>query len=271
MNRVVLLMGWLAASVAHSEDAETFQPPKPYEVQRYEAGWNRNPFTLKTAPVAVENAPFAKDLTIGSYYGDTADPTIVIVNTKTNDRYVLKRSKPSSNGMTLKDVKYGSGRKDFVAEVTLGSETSEIRYNDTYVKQMAAAEAPRAAVGQPGQAGRPPVVPGPGGVKLPVPQQPGAPTKVGMPGMPPAAAQASQPGMVGTTAGQGMVAQNRGGFVAGAVGANSPNVANVNLPSVSVDATGAGVVSQTPNTAAVPNNAGVTPPIRRRLLVPAAN
>ncbi|WP_395744075.1 hypothetical protein [Prosthecobacter sp.] len=87
-----------------------------------------------------ETISFARDLAIGTYYGDSADPTIVIVNTKTNERTRLRQGQPAANGMKLTSVKSGAGRKDLVVEVTLGSETASIRYNDAYMKQMAASE-----------------------------------------------------------------------------------------------------------------------------------
>lgn len=140
MKHGCLILFLVVASLACSQEAGTFQSPQPHAVQRYEAGWNKNPFTLKTAPQVVESVSFAKDLAIGTYYGDSADPTIIIVNTKTNERLRLKQDQPAANGMKLRSVKLSSSRKDLVVEVTLGTETAAIRYDDNYVKQLAAAE-----------------------------------------------------------------------------------------------------------------------------------
>lgn len=160
-----------------------FTPPAAYPVQRYEAGWGKNPFTLKTAPVIMENAPFARDLAVGTYYGDTSDPTIVIVNTKTNERFRLKKGQPASNGMKLDKVQFGSGRKDIAATVTFGAETSEIRYNDSYLKQVASTEGGRApAAGQQPGAQQQPL-----NRQQPVPQKTPMPQMPGQPGAPPPA------------------------------------------------------------------------------------
>lgn len=145
MRRHITMTLVLTIAGAQAQEAMTFQAPRPYDAQRYEAGWSKTPFTLKTIPVAMEQASFAKDLAIGSYYGDTENPTVVVVNTKTGERTRLQQGRPAANGMMLKNFKHGSGRKDAVAEVTLGPETTQLHYNDDYVRQIAAAEGARGA------------------------------------------------------------------------------------------------------------------------------
>lgn len=122
----------------HAQESSTFQVPRPHDSNRYEAGWNKNPFTLKTEAAAIESVSFAKDLAIGSYYGSSDNPVVVVVNTKTGERVHLQQGKTAANGMVLKTFKHGSGRKDAVAEVNLGPETCQLRYNDDYVRQIAA-------------------------------------------------------------------------------------------------------------------------------------
>ncbi len=123
-------------TVAHGETA--FVPPQSYSAERYEEGWNKNPFTIKTAPVAVAKASFAENLAIGSYYGSSEDPTIVVVNTKTGERTRLKTG-VESKGMVLKSASLGSSRRESTAVVTSGGETATLHYDDTYVRQLAAA------------------------------------------------------------------------------------------------------------------------------------
>lgn len=167
----------LMAGPAHAQqDAPVFQPPVPHDVQRYEAGWNKNPFTLKTLPPVVESVSFAADLAIATYYGDSAAPTIIIVNTKTTERTSLKQGQPAPNGMQLRSVKLGSSHKDLVVEVTLGSETAAIRYNDSYLKQMATAETTKASAMQQSrpQSGT--------SLKIPLPQPPSQQGKGATPG-----------------------------------------------------------------------------------------
>lgn len=133
---LVLMFGGVVGTQA--QDSATFQVPRPYDTNRYQAGWNKNPFTLKTEAAAIESVSFAKDLAIGSYYGSSDNPVVVVVNTKTGERVRLQRGKPAANGMVLRTFKHGSGRKDAVAEVSLGPETCQLRYNEEYVRQIAA-------------------------------------------------------------------------------------------------------------------------------------
>lgn len=199
---LLLLLLLMAGPSYAQQEAMIFQPPVPHDVQRYEAGWNKNPFTLKTVAPVVDQISFALDLTIGTYFGDSKDPTIIIVNTKTNERISLRKGKPAANGMKLSSVKLGSSRKDVVAEVTLGTETAAIRYNDSYVKQMAAAEMSKAPQMQ--QSRQQPGSP----LQIPLPQNPSQPGKTTAPtaaqGTSPAIAQAAlnnpgRPGFVPTS------------------------------------------------------------------------
>ncbi len=119
---LIVLLLLMAVRACAQQEATLFQPPVPHDVQRYEAGWNKNPFTLKTVAPLVEQVSFAVDLTICTYFGDSADPTIIIANTKTNERISLKQGQPAANGMKLSSVKLGTSRKDVVAQVTLGTE-----------------------------------------------------------------------------------------------------------------------------------------------------
>jgi hypothetical protein len=182
---LIILLLMMAVRAYAQQEATIFQPPVPHDVQRYEAGWNKNPFTLKTVAPVVEQVSFATELTIGTYFGDSADPTIIIVNTKTNERISLKQGQPAANGMKLSSVKLGTSRKDVVAHVTLGTETAAIHYNDDYVKQMAAAETTKASPMQ--QSRQQP------GTRLiiPTPQNPSQPGKGSLPGTAPTTAQTS--------------------------------------------------------------------------------
>jgi len=184
---LIILLPLMAVPALAQQEAVIFQPPVPHDVQRYEAGWNKNPFTLKTVAPVVEQVSFAADLTIGTYFGDSADPTIIIVNTKTNERISLKQGQPAANGMKLSSVKLGTSRKDVVAQVTLGAETAAIRYNDSYVKQMAAAEMSKAPPTQ--QSHQQPGTP----LKIPTPQNPSQPGRGSAPGTAPSTAQAPPP------------------------------------------------------------------------------
>jgi hypothetical protein len=116
---------------------EGFTPPQAYPVDRYEAGWNKNPFTLKTAPVALEKESALQDLAIGSLYGQRADPIVAVVNTKTGQRTRLKTGETAQNGMLLKSVSVKDTQKETSAEVVLNGETAILKFDYDYYRQNA--------------------------------------------------------------------------------------------------------------------------------------
>jgi hypothetical protein len=148
MKRLCFMLTLLVTSVCAQEPA-AFQAPKAYEVQRYEAGWNKNPFTRKTALVPVTNAAFAQDLAIGSFYGALEDPTIVLVNTKTHERFRLRQGQSTPTGIRLAEVNVGTARKETFVQVSFAGETARLRYNEGYLLQMAAASQAKPPAKQP--------------------------------------------------------------------------------------------------------------------------
>ncbi len=144
--RLLPLAITLAGSLtwAQGQESSEFLPPKAYAIERYEAGWNKNPFTLKTAPALVQQASFAKDLAIASIYGERRDPTVSIVNVKTHERFLLKTGKPNAHGIELKEASVGLRRKDTVVRIAMGAELCEVHYDSGYLMQLAAAAGARA-------------------------------------------------------------------------------------------------------------------------------
>ncbi len=139
---------------AQQEDHPAFEPPRAYDIARYAAGWSKNPFTLKTAPTPVANAVFAKDLAIGTFYGSTDDPTIVLVNTKTHERLRLKQGQSTGSGIKLQAVNLAVSRSEAFVEIHSGSgESALVRFDEGYLRQVAANAAKNtpAAQGQPQQ------------------------------------------------------------------------------------------------------------------------
>ena len=148
------------AGSAWSAEPAVFTPPQAYPAARYEAGWNKNPFTLKTAPPMAAQDSFARDLAIGSHYGAADNPTVVIVNTKTNERILLRKDQPAQSGMILKTVHLSSTRSECHVEVLLGAEAAVLKYDATYLGNVAATEAGRAAT-------KPAAAPGGKEIRLP--------------------------------------------------------------------------------------------------------
>lgn len=131
------------SGLASGTESAVFTPPQAYPATRYEAGWSKNPFTLKTAaPIAAQDS-FARDFAIGAHYGAADNPTVVIVNTKTNERILLRKDKPSPGGIRLQSVHLSSTRSECKVEVMRGSEAAVLGYDAGYLSQLAANEASR--------------------------------------------------------------------------------------------------------------------------------
>lgn len=145
--------------------AEEFRSPEAYPVDRYVPLWNMNPFTLKTAPAAIQRESFAKDLALAGItrIGDVT--TVLLVNTKTREYLRLKNEEMHASGMKVKTVNMKDVRSDSSVEVIMGTETTVLKYDDGFLKQMAAQVPTPNAVAS-NNAGQP--------QPMPVPVMPGA-------------------------------------------------------------------------------------------------
>lgn len=153
--------------------AEEFHPPAAYPVDRYEPMWNKNPFTLKTAPVALQKESFARDLALAGITKIGEDTTVLLVNTKTREYLRLKNLDAHTSGMKVKSVNMRDTRSDSSVEVVMGAESSVLKYDDGFLKQMAAQVPVHAAVAN--NNGAPPVTGVPGSNMPPLVAVGGAP------------------------------------------------------------------------------------------------
>jgi hypothetical protein len=129
---------------------EAFVVPERYPQDRYENGWMKNPFTLKTAPVVAEKKSFAKDLVLHNILQVGNDVTAVLANAKTKEFFRVKSSEPASNGMKIRTHKIGDLRKDSYVEVELNGEFAVLRPDDAFRKQMLAGNSARGNRGKGG-------------------------------------------------------------------------------------------------------------------------
>lgn len=139
MKRLLFI---IAVASMPAQEHEDFQSPHAYPTTRYEAIWNKNPFTLKTAPSAVNDGAFAKDLAIASIYGDKANPTVVVVNTKTHQRFNLQKGRMSDEGLILGEIDLGRSRSSMTAELWKGGERAMLHYDASYVRGLASSASP---------------------------------------------------------------------------------------------------------------------------------
>ena len=182
------------ALVLQADEPAVFTPPQAYPVARYEAGWSKNPFTLKTVAPVAEQGLFARDLAIGAHYGAADNPTVVVVNTKTNERILLRKDQPGPGGMSLKEAHLSSNRRECQVEVMQGTQAAVLTYNSNYLGQLAANEASRMATSKPGAA------PAGKAVQLPpMPVKPSAPNTVKVSQVAPPVPVAPPPAVMGAS------------------------------------------------------------------------
>lgn len=118
-----------------------FTEPKAHPISRYEAGWQKNPFTLKTAPVAVIKESFAKDLALAGLRQAGDDNLVILVNTKTREFTRLKNQEPAADGTKVKSVHLAQRRLENYVELERNNETATVRFDEGYLKTMAAQQA----------------------------------------------------------------------------------------------------------------------------------
>jgi len=119
--------------------AEAFVPPQAYSIDRYEAGWQKNPFTLKTALPTPTRDSFAKDLVLGSVSKIDGSTSVVLINAKTRARIHLDDAKASPSGIQVTSVHFAEKRKDISVELAMGGDTATVRYDDAVLIQLASA------------------------------------------------------------------------------------------------------------------------------------
>jgi hypothetical protein len=136
-----------------------FTAPQAHPISRYEAGWQKNPFTLKTAPIVITKDSFAKDIALAGWRQSGDDSIIKLVNTKTREYSSLKNQEPGPDGTVVKTAHLENRHADTFVELERNGETAVVRYDEGFLKQMAAQGAaakpnPQVAMRAPSAAGQ---------------------------------------------------------------------------------------------------------------------
>lgn len=121
--------------------AEDFTPPKAHPVERYRAGWTKNPFTLKTAPPTMTKESFAKDLALAGWRLAGDDTIVILVNTRTKEYTRLKNNDATPDGIKVKQTDLQDRRADTFVVLEKGGDTAVVRYNESFLKGAAAQQA----------------------------------------------------------------------------------------------------------------------------------
>ena len=136
----VLFAIFLTISAARgAASTPPFTEPKAHPISRYEAGWQKNPFTLKTAPIAVLKESFAKDIALAGWRQAGDDSIVILVNTKTREYSRLKNNEPGPDGTKVKTAHLADRRSDTYVELERSNEApAVVRYDESFLHQMGA-------------------------------------------------------------------------------------------------------------------------------------
>lgn len=121
--------------------AQVFSAPKTHPIDRYETDWQKNPFTLKTAPAAINHESFAKDLALAGISSSGDITTVILVNTRTREYMRLRNHDPAPSGLRVKQVSPSERRAEIFAELELNHETAFVRFDESFLKQIASNQA----------------------------------------------------------------------------------------------------------------------------------
>ena len=116
---------WLLVGIGRSD--ETL--PKGFDVSRYQAVWERNPFTLVTPSVAQGPAsPFSK-LILVNWLHDKGKDILFVQDTETNEvKKVTKEAGANSDELRLIEVVPNKNPSLIVAKLTNGREEGVVKF-----------------------------------------------------------------------------------------------------------------------------------------------
>ncbi len=138
MNTLMLAVLLTSVALSSASGSDVFTPPKSYPASRYEPGWQKNPFTLKAAPPVMQKENFANDLTLAGIRQSGADTTVILANKKTREYIRLKNAEPSLTGIKVRAVHPLGKRMDTYVELDNGADTAIVRFDESFLQQMAA-------------------------------------------------------------------------------------------------------------------------------------
>jgi hypothetical protein len=207
-----------------TEEAEAV--PQAYPEDRYLTMWDKNPFLLKTAVIEQKAESFAKDWALAGISASSGIYSVRIFNKQTGKFERLKQGSVSAGEFQLVSVTYDKDRSKSSVKVSRGSETAELKYDDSLMSRPVTVQNTNAATGaapgqNPAQPNNPSLPPG-------LPNGPPPIVQRGPNGQPIINGAGAQ-GRPGTTAPRGQITANPGA-INPATGAPIVNPASNALP-----------------------------------------
>ena len=137
------------ATPAAEEDGPAI--PIPFDLSRYDSTWDKNPFLLKTAPVAQTTVNWGQDWALSSMSKYSGKIRISIRNKQTNEVKRIYNEPKDGDEFRLVEANFNRSRKEASAKIAKGTEEAELKYDEN-VAPVTVNNTMRAAGGQ-GQPG----------------------------------------------------------------------------------------------------------------------
>lgn len=188
-----------ASVMPGGEEPEGAAPiPQAYAIERYQASWDKNPFLLKTTPIAQPTVNWGQDWTLAGMSSFNGKIRVSIRNKQTNEFKRISNDEKPGEEFRLVRTHFSRNRKDALAVIAKGNQEAELKYDENAAPvtinntTRAPSGANAAAPGAPGNPG----LPQPGRAAAPnTTSLPRGPSP-GLPGAQPTSPVPSQPGLI---------------------------------------------------------------------------
>ncbi len=169
------------------EDADPI--PQAYGIERYQASWDKNPFLLKTTPIAQPTVNWGQDWTLAGMSSFNGKIRVSIRNKQTNEFKRISNDEKPGEEFRLVRTQFSRNRKDALVVIAKGNQEAELKYDENAapVTINNTTRAPGGATGAvPGNPGNP-SMPQPGRSAVQNPTQAQRGPSPGLPGAQPMA------------------------------------------------------------------------------------
>lgn len=113
---------------SHEEDEAAI--PTAFELSRYQASWEKNPFLLKTAPISQPTANWGQDWALAGMFSYNGKIRISIRNKQTNEMKRVSNEVKEGDEFRLVRANFSKSRRDASAVIAKGGQEAELKYDE---------------------------------------------------------------------------------------------------------------------------------------------
>lgn len=104
--------------------------PAAYDLARYQASWEKNPFLLKTAPISQPTANWGQDWTLAGMFSYNGKIRISIRNKQTNEMKRVSNEVKEGDEFRLVRANFSKSRRDASAVIAKAGQEAELKYDE---------------------------------------------------------------------------------------------------------------------------------------------